>query len=138
VIQSPKTEYFDRWGRLLPEWSHYGDITPDKEQAITDIETAVKREIKRVPGLFTVDIYLDTEKSPFNVLVEAVGTRMITTAEIAKIEKAVSRRLSQQITLSVWFRQEAIVTSKGYSSIEDETEEKLNERRRAAHDLYSE
>ncbi len=137
VIQSPKTEYFDRWGRLLPEWSHYGDITPDKEQAITDLETAVKREIKRVPGLFTVDIYLDAEEDPWNVLVEAVGTRMITTSEIEKIEKAISRHLSHQINLSVWFRQEAIVTRKGYSSIVDETEEKLIERRSAAHDLHS-
>jgi hypothetical protein len=112
-------------------------MTPEKEQAIMNLDTVMRNEIKKISGLFPVNIHLDVEKSPWNVLVEAVGTRMITTAEIARLEKAVSRRLSQPVTLSVWFRQEAVVTSKGYGSIEEETKKRLIKRRKIVRDLYA-
>ena len=130
ILRSPKVGYFDRNGELLEGWSHYGEITPEKIKAFESVNSFIKAEMNKIPNIFPVNIHIDASQSVWEILVEAVGTRVLSTGELSKLEATVSKKIQKPIRLFVWLKQEAIISKNGYSSFEDLTMKKLLKHKR--------
>jgi uncharacterized hydrophobic protein (TIGR00271 family) len=125
IIQFLPSVFSDGQGRLLYEWSRYGRPTAEKSRTMESIDTAVREEFKRFPGLFPINLHYDLERELWKVLIEVVGTRILSPTELISIDEAVSRRINHTIDIFIWTRAETVVTKSGYISFEEFTAEKM-------------
>lgn len=125
------TDEIDRKGRILYGWSHFGALTPEEKRLRDQIEDTVKREIGKIPNIFATNVDAAPKKGFWAVRVEAVGARVISVRDVARLEKAVSKSVNKPVHIYLWSRAEAMVTPRGYTSIEEFTRQKLKEREKA-------
>jgi hypothetical protein len=70
-------------------------------------------------------------------MAETVGTRVMSTEELSWLEIAVSEKVNQALTLSVWYRAETVVTGSGYVSFEEFTQKDLHKREKMIEKIFS-
>ncbi|MEW6388338.1 MAG: DUF389 domain-containing protein [Thermodesulfobacteriota bacterium] len=121
----------DKDGRVLYGWSHFGDPTPEKKKLMEEIEKAVRGELGNYSDIFPINVDAAPKEDYWGVRVEAVGPRVVSARDVARLERAISRRVHQPVKIYLWSRAEAMVTSDGYSSLEDFTRQRLEEREEA-------
>ncbi len=113
VIRNIETSYSDKNGELLPGYK-YGDIIdPEQKRLRGMIELEIIDRFDKFPDLFPIDMHHRPEDGEWDVLVESVGTKFLSTKEIAEMEKSVSDKLGHRINIDVWYRADAVITDKG-------------------------
>ncbi|MDD3580849.1 MAG: DUF389 domain-containing protein [Desulfobacca sp.] len=131
------TDEIDHKGRILYGWSHFGALTAEEIRLRDLIEGTVRREIDKIPEIFATNVDAAPQQGFWAVRVEAVGARVISVKDVARLEKTVSSRVGEPVQIYLWSRAEAMVTTKGYSSIEEFTRQKLKEREGTAKEKQS-
>ena len=131
------TDEIDHKGRVLYGWSHFAALTAEEIRLRDLIEDTVRGEIDKIPEIFATNVDAAPQPGFWAVRVEAVGARVISVKDVARLEKTVSNRVGEPVHIYLWSRAEAMVTTKGYSSIEEFTRQKLMERREAAKEKLS-
>lgn len=121
----------DDKGRILYDWSHFWVGDPEKKALMDKIEAAVIKEMKNIPNVFPINVDAAPGEGHWGVRVEAVGPEVISTKEVRQLEKAVSQAVGEPVKIYLWSRAEAMVTSGGYSSLEEYTKKRLEEREKA-------
>ncbi len=121
----------DDKGRILYDWSHFWVTDPDKKALMEKIETAVVQEMKKIPNVFATNVDAAPRNGHWGVRVEAVGPEVISAREVRKLEEAISQEVEQPVKIYLWSRAEAMVTSSGYSSLEEYTKQRMEEREKA-------
>lgn len=128
LVRFTRTDLFDRRGKYIYGWSSYGLLTPEKEKVMDRIDMAVKEEFRQFSDAFPVKVHYQISDKNWRILIETVGARPMSPDDIAGLEGAISDKAKQEVTVSVWFRPEAVVTGDGYTSLEDFTMENVGER----------
>jgi uncharacterized hydrophobic protein (TIGR00271 family) len=137
IIRFLTPHFSDSRGKLLYPWTQHGVLTPEKEEMMDQIESALKEEFKKTPEIFLVDVHFYIEEDAWNVLAETVGTRVMSTEELSWLEIAVSEKVNHALTLSVWYRAETVVTGSGYVPFEEFTLKDLYEREKKIEKIFS-
>ncbi len=125
------TSEVDTRGRILYGWSHFGTPSVVEKDLAQAIDAAVKQEFNRFPDLFLTNVDAAPRDDAWAVRVEAVGARVISAKEVARMENTVSRKVSQAVKIYLWSRAEAMVTREGYSSLEEYTRQRLQNQEEA-------
>jgi hypothetical protein len=115
----------DDTGRILYGWSHLGQQDPAQKALMTRIQGAVRDKFRRFSDLFATNVDAAPKDDSWQVRVEVEGARIISPQEAAAIEREVSRELGQKIKIFFWSKSQAMVTPKGYDSVEDFTKKRL-------------
>jgi uncharacterized hydrophobic protein (TIGR00271 family) len=115
----------DAAGRILYGWSHLGKPDPAQKALMVRIQGAVREKFRRFDDLFATNVDAAPKDDSWQVRVEVEGARIISPREAAAIEKEVSRDLGREIKIFFWSKGQAMVTPKGYDSVEDFTKKRL-------------
>jgi hypothetical protein len=118
----------DAEGHILYGKAHFGSQSPEEKALQDHTEEVVRNEFKEVPSVFVTNVDVIPEDDTWSVRVEAVGTKAISPGELARIERAVSRRVEKKTKIYLWFRGEVMITDQGYTSVEEFTRKRLRER----------
>lgn len=124
-------------GKLLYPWTQHGVLTPEKEEMMDQIESSLKEEFDKIPEIFLVDVHFEIEDNTWNVMAETVGTKVMSTEELSWLEIAVSEKVNHELTLSVWYRAETVITSDGYVPFEEFTQKDLLKREKVIEKMFS-
>ncbi len=119
------TTEVDGHGRILYGWSHFGAMTPEEQDLMAKIDQAVRQEFKKFPDIFPTNVDAAPKGAFWGVRIEAVGSRVISAKDVADLERELSRQVNQEIKIYIWSRADAMVTSEGYSSVEEFTRKRL-------------
>lgn len=122
------TSDVDRQGRILLGWSHFGNHTQEEQQMMERINQIMKEQLRRFPDLFVTNLDSAPQENGWAVRMESVGPRILTAKEVTRLEEEVSQLVDREVTITLWFKSEALVTSGGYSSTEEFTRKRLQER----------
>jgi hypothetical protein len=125
LMRSLITEDVDRNGRILFGEAHFGAETPKEKDLREQVEAAVRKEFKRFPEVILTNVDAVQKDGVWQIRVEAVGARIPKKEDIIAWQDAVSRDIHQPVKIFLWSRPEAMVTSEGYSSLEDYTKKRL-------------
>jgi len=117
----------DDKGRILYDWSHFWVTDPEKKALMEKIETAVLQEMKNFPNVFATNVDAAPRNGHWGVRVEAVGPEVISARDVRKLEKAIAQEVKVPVKIYLWSRAEAMVTSSGYSSLEEYTKKRLED-----------
>jgi uncharacterized hydrophobic protein (TIGR00271 family) len=121
----------DSQGRILYGWAHFGSQDPIELALQERVEFAVREEFKKFSDIFLTNVDAVHQGDNWSVRVEAVGARPISGTEVARLERAVSRRVDKPIKIYLWFRSEVMVTDEGYTSVDEFTRKRLREKKDA-------
>jgi hypothetical protein len=127
VVQYQNSEFLDRNGRFFYGFSNYGKLTTEKKVIMDQIITAAKGEFQRFPDIFPVDIDFSVDKGTWTVLVETVGVRLMTSQEVADLERALSKKMKKAINVHVFSKVETVVSNNGYASLNSFISQRLQE-----------
>jgi uncharacterized hydrophobic protein (TIGR00271 family) len=125
LVRSLITADVDGQGRILYGEAHFGAETPEEKALREKIETAVREEFKQLPDVLLTNVDAVRRDGFWSVRGEAVGPRVASTRNVVELEKAISGKIGQPVKILLWTRAEAMVTSEGYTSVEDYTEKRL-------------
>lgn len=92
------------------------------------INQIMKEQLRRFPDLFVTNLDSAPQENGWAVRMESVGPRILTAKEVTRLEEEVSQLVDREVTITLWFKSEALVTSGGYSSTEEFTRKRLQER----------
>lgn len=129
LIRFLTTVDMDRHGRILYGVSHFGALSPEEMKTMREIDAAVKEEMKRFSNIFATNVDAAPKEDFWGVRVEVVGARVMSPRDVASLERAVSRQVNQKLKIFIWSRAEAMVTPDGYSSLEEYTRKRLEEKK---------
>lgn len=127
LVRCMVTVDVDEKGRILYGWAHLGAQSPEDRQLLARIEAAVREEFKKFSDIFLINVDAAPLNGSWGVRVEAAGARILPPKEVARLEKALSDKVKQKIKLYLKSRLEAMVTSRGYTSLEEFTKKRLLE-----------
>ncbi len=136
IVNYLKGDVFDRRGKFLSEWSRYGPLTQEKEKIMNQIDMDIKEEFKNYPNVFPVSVHFEIRGDLWNVMVEVVGTKVMSPNDLTNIEKAVSKKTNKVINISILFKSEIVITESGYTSFEKLTDKKVLEKIKELKGLY--
>ncbi len=118
----------DAQGRVLYGAAHFGAETQEEKALRQKVEDTVKEEFKQFPDVLLTHVDAVSQDGAWHVRVEAVGARVAATGNVIELEKAVFGKIGQPVKIFLWSRAEAMVTSEGYTSVENYTEKRLQEK----------
>jgi uncharacterized membrane protein len=127
LVRSLTAVDVDAQGRILYGAAHFGIETPEEKALREKVEATVKEVFKRFPDVILTHVDAVQRDGVWHVRIEAVGARVAATRNVIELEKAVSQKIDQPVKIFLWSRAEAMVTSDGYTSLEDYTEKGLKE-----------
>lgn len=127
LVRSMTAVDVDAQGRILYGAAHFGAETPEEKALREKVEAAVKEEFKRFPDVILTHVDAVDKDGVWHVRIEAVGPQVAATRYVMELEKAVSQEIDQPVKVFLWSRAEAMVTSEGYTSVEDYTKKGLEE-----------
>jgi uncharacterized hydrophobic protein (TIGR00271 family) len=109
----------DAAGRILYGWSHYGKQTPEQNDMMKQVDTAVRDAFNRFDDIFLVNVDAAPREDGWQARVEVVGARVLSPREAASVEKEVADRVNQPIKIVFFSRSQAVVTPQGYDSAQN-------------------
>ncbi len=136
IVNFLKGDVFDRRGKLITEWDFYDTLTPEREKIMDQIDTAVKEELRNFPNVFPINTHFEMKDNIWNVLIDVVGTQVMSSNDLTEIEKAVSETTNQVIKISILFKAEIVITENGYVPFKKLTDKKMVERIKILQGLY--
>ncbi len=111
-------------GAILYGWSYYGGVDKEQDDQIQKIDDRIRQKFAAIPNSFPVEIYHATFEDRWEILVEAVGPKVLTPAEIRGMEASIAPLAPKPLKLYVWSRADAVVSDDGYYAFEDLTRER--------------
>jgi hypothetical protein len=118
----------DSQGRVLYGWAHFGSQSPAELALQEQAEQAVRKGFAKFSDIFLTNVDAISNPEGWLVRVETAGARLISAQDLANLEKSVSRQLNKPTKIDLWFRGEVMVTRDGYSSVEEFTRKRLQEK----------
>lgn len=131
ITRNIETSYSDRNGELIPGYKYAGNLTDEEKITRNKIELEIMDKFDRYDKLFPVQIHHRPEDGTWDVLVEAVGTRVLLPEEVSALEREVSAALDREINVDVWYRSDTVITDEGFMPFQ-----KLNEQNVEEFDKY--
>lgn len=119
VIRFIKTDLRDRSGPIALEWSGLREISPELNPAADRARAALRSEVEKIPNVFLNAMNVTVMDGVLSYFLEVTGATSITPEKVAEIEQSVSQAAAMPVSVSVWFRPEAVVSSGGYRNYED-------------------
>ncbi len=122
VVRTIKTNLTDNQGDVLYGWIYGLDMSDDKKEIIKKADQSIRAKFKRYKNIFPVNIHKRFKGDELLVLVEAVGAKPLSPADIASMELELNEEFHRPVNLDVWYKTDAVITSEGYRSFEDYNE----------------
>lgn len=108
-------------GRILMGRAHFGTLPEGTSQ----VEKEIKLAVKQLGDLFVTNVDAVWVADHWNVTAEVVGSRVITTRDVKKVEKSVAASIGQPVELNAWSRVELMVSGSNYMALDDYTKARL-------------
>ncbi|MHC4842782.1 MAG: TIGR00341 family protein [Planctomycetota bacterium] len=125
VVSEHIPTLYNKHGKILFEWSRYEDLTEEKSEKMDSLKQRITEIFSRKENVFLISAHFRISSRSWNVLLEVTGTRMITRNEITALQEEISELAQRPITVSVWFKNEAVITEQGPVSYETFVEDTL-------------
>ena len=111
-------------GRVLYGKAHFGEWSPADRALQKKIEEGVKEEIRQLGNMFITSIDAHKKKGKWLVLARVVGTQIPKPSQIQGIEEKMAKVANGDITVTIWFNVEVVVTRAEYLSKDAYSEKK--------------
>jgi hypothetical protein len=125
VVSEHIPALYNKHGKILFEWSRYEDLTEEKSETMDSVKQRIIEIFSQKNSIFLISTHFRISSRSWNVLLEVTGTRMVTTDEITALQEEISNLAKRAITVSVWFKNEAVITEQGPVSYEMFVEDSL-------------
>ncbi|MHC4216681.1 MAG: DUF389 domain-containing protein, partial [Planctomycetota bacterium] len=112
-------------GKILFDWSRYEELTEEKSETLDSIKERIAEIFLQKEDIFLISTHFRISGETWNVLLEVTGTRMITKNEITSMQEEISDVAERSVTVSIWFKNEAVITQQGTVSYEMFVEDSL-------------
>ena len=114
IIRNIETTITDKSGELLHGY-RYGDNLSDEQIDLrNNIELEIKIKFNDYENVFPVEIHHKPLNESWDVMVEAVGARVLSPTEIGMLEEDISDKLDYNINIDIWYKAETVITDKGF------------------------
>lgn len=127
IIRNIETSYSDRNGELIPGYKYGDSLTEDEKVMRNKIDLAIIDRFDGYESLFPVQTHHRPEDGTWDVLVEAVGTKVLTPGEVSELEKSVSAGIDREVNIDIWYRSDAVITDTGYMPFQKLNEQNVEE-----------
>lgn len=114
-------------GRVLYGKAHFGEWPPADRALQKKIEEGVKKEFTQLGNMFVTSIDALKKKGKWLVLAKVVGTNIPKPSQVQDIEKKIAKATGKDITITIWFDAEVMVTRTEYLSRDVYSEKKQME-----------
>ncbi len=106
-------------GRLLLGQAHFEPISEEQAQMQQHIEDAARELLTDFKDIIVLSLDAAKLENEWQIRAEAIGPRMLSARDIARIEKELEKQARTPVKLTVLSRMEAAVTDTGYYSVWD-------------------
>jgi uncharacterized hydrophobic protein (TIGR00271 family) len=122
-------------GRILMGRAHFGTLP----EGTSRVEEQTILAVKQFGDLFATNVDAVWDTDHWNVTAEVVGSRVMTTRDVQKVEKSVAAIVGQPVELNAWSRVELMVSGSQYMALDDYTKARLESKSKEKEpDTYSE
>lgn len=111
-------------GAALYGWSYYGKPDERRDKQLAQIDQTISKQFSVLPDMFPVEVYHATYEDRWEILVEAVGPKVLTPIQVRTMETKIAPLAPKPLKLYVWSRADAVVSDDGYNSFEELTRER--------------
>lgn len=112
-------------GRILIGRAHFGE----QPKGATEVEQEIRNVAEKLGDYFVTNVDAVWNEDHWTATAEVVGTRVITTEDVNRIEQLVSKEVGQRLELNAWSRAELMITGKRSMALDEYTKQKLQARR---------
>ncbi len=123
-------------GPVRAEWTSWRGATDTEIARFPEIEKVIRRTIAATCEVIPVHVHFNTLDGYKRVLVEVAGPQPVSPENAIMVEQLVSRELSTPIEIHLWYRNEFIVNSGGYTTYEELTDPGLEQRGQMLRDVF--
>jgi uncharacterized hydrophobic protein (TIGR00271 family) len=127
IISHIEPELKSTRGKLLYGWSYFGKADGQTRRLIDDIDLAVQRKFTEMPNTFPVEIYHTILENRWDILVEVMGPKVLTPADVKSIEADIRRLVPKPLNLYIWSRADTLINNEGYQSFTTITEKRKSQ-----------
>jgi uncharacterized hydrophobic protein (TIGR00271 family) len=136
-FQDPELKFFLRVnsarlefskGPIRVEWTSWRDATDLDIAQFPEYERKIRQSISESLGAFPVHVHFNLEDGVKRVLAEVVGPNPVSPEDAIKVEAELAQEFGVPIELHLWYRNEFVVNSGGYTTYEDLTAPNLDKR----------
>jgi len=115
-------------GPIRVEWTSWRDATDSDIAQFPKYEKTIRQSIADSLKVIPIHVHFKLENGVKRVLVEVVGPNPMSPEDANEVEAELAQEFGFPIELHLWYRNEFVVNSKGYTTYEDLTSPDLDER----------
>lgn len=114
VAKFHEAKAITRHGEAMWGWSADDSSSPEKNELIKQIDDAIQAEFNKIPNLYPLNTFYDTLNTSWDIMVDVVGTRIMTPEEQVLLEKEVAKQTSQPLQIHVRTRTDVAISNGKY------------------------
>jgi hypothetical protein len=133
LVRSVETTATTGKGRVLLGQSHFSRLSADDQHTANQLESSARRQIEQGGQRFVTSVDAQKGAKRWTLRAEVVGAQIPTPENVKAIEAELAREAASPVALSMWARNEVVVTGRGYDSVDRLVEQQVTKRYETTH-----
>jgi uncharacterized hydrophobic protein (TIGR00271 family) len=125
IVRTVITHMADHNGDMLYGWIYYEGIDREKAKELDELDNIIESKFDDYDKLFPVNVHKKFDGEDVNVLIEAVGMEPLSPEELVGLEEELSEEISRKVSVDLWYKTDAVITTDGYKSFEKYNEDNI-------------
>jgi len=123
-------------GPVLVEWTSWRDAADSEIVQISEYEQRIRSIVSESLKVLPIHVHFKLDDDVNRVLIEVVGPRPVSPEDAVKIQSQLAQEFGTPFEAHLWYRNEFVVNSGGYTTYEDLTSPDLRDRSHQLREMF--
>ena len=133
-VNTTQLEHSD--GPVRIEWTSHRNASEEELSRLPGYDQEIRNSITERTRALPLFVHFNFQTEPPHALVEVVGPEAITPEQVEQITTDVVKAIRTELTLSLWYRNQYVVGTDGYTTYDELTADELGTRTQILRELF--